>query len=115
MTASDWLYMGLLVTATALTRSTLVLLGNSLNLPPRVDAALRYAPACALSAILLPQLLTTAQGQLIGWQGSAPFWAAVATTVTMWLGRSMLLLPTAVIFIFLEAVPLVAPFVYTMF
>jgi branched-subunit amino acid transport protein len=91
VTANDWLYMALLVTATALTRSTLVLLGNSLSLPPRVDAALRYAPACALSAILLPQLLTTAQGQLIGWQGSAPFWAAVATTVTMWLGRSMLL------------------------
>jgi Family of unknown function (DUF5989) len=27
----------------------------------------------------------------------------------------LLLLPTAVVFIFLEAVPLVAPFVYTMF
>ena len=91
MTASDWLYMVLLVTATALTRSTLVLLGNRISLPPRVESALRFAPACALSAILLPQLLTTAQGQLIGWQGSAALWAAVATTVTMWLSRSMLL------------------------
>ena len=91
MTASDWLYMALLVTATALTRSTLVLLGSRISLPPRIDSALRYAPACALSAILLPPLLTTAQGQLIGWQGSAPLWAAVATTVAMWLSRSMLL------------------------
>lgn len=90
MSANDWLYMALLVTATALTRSTLVLLGSSVSLPPRLDSALRYAPACALSAILLPQLLTTAQGQLVGWQGSAPLWAAVATTVAMWLNRSML-------------------------
>ena len=62
MTASDWLYMALLVTATALTRSTLVLLGSRISLPPRIDSALRYAPACALSAILLPPLLTTAPG-----------------------------------------------------
>ena len=91
MTANDWIYLLLLVAATAVTRSTLVLLGSRIRLPERLDAALRYAPACALSAILLPQLAMSAQGQLVGWQGSAPLWAAIGTVVTMWLRGGILL------------------------
>jgi branched-subunit amino acid transport protein len=91
MTANNWLYLLLLVAATALTRSTLVLLGSRIRLPQRLDAALRYAPACALSAILLPQLAMSASGQLVGWQGSPALWAALATAATMWLRGGILL------------------------
>ncbi len=91
MSAYDWLIAAILVIATAITRSTLVVLGNRIQIAPRVEAALRFAPACALSAILAPPLLANAQGQLVGWQGSPVLWAAVATTVVMWFSRSILL------------------------
>lgn len=43
--------------ATFVARSTLLLVGRSLRLPPTVEAALRFAPACALAAIIVPDLL----------------------------------------------------------
>ena len=43
--------------ATFVTRSALLLFGSSLLLPPALEAALRYAPACALAAIIVPDLL----------------------------------------------------------
>jgi hypothetical protein len=46
-------------------------------------------------------------GELIRSLWNGPSWWLVPVI--------LLLLPTAVVFIFLEAVPLVAPFVYTMF
>ncbi len=46
-----------LTAATFLTRSTLLLVGLSLRFPAAVEAALRYAPACALAAIIVPDLL----------------------------------------------------------
>jgi branched-subunit amino acid transport protein len=91
MTSRDWIYLLLLVAATALTRSTLVVLGGRIRLSPRIDAALRYAPACALSAILLPQLAQNVHGELVGWQGSPALWAAVTTALTMWVSRSIIL------------------------
>ncbi|HEY5801438.1 MAG TPA: AzlD domain-containing protein, partial [Burkholderiaceae bacterium] len=45
-----WLVIGLLVLATALTRSAFWLVGHHINIPKRVQEALRYAPACALAA-----------------------------------------------------------------
>lgn len=43
--------------ATFIARSTLLLIGLSLRFPPAVEAALRFAPACALAAIIVPDLL----------------------------------------------------------
>jgi branched-subunit amino acid transport protein len=58
MSAGDvWLSILLLTVATILTRSSFFLLGNALKLPPRVQHALRYAPAAALAAIVAPDLL----------------------------------------------------------
>jgi branched-subunit amino acid transport protein len=91
MTANDLIYLLLLVVATAVTRSTLVLLGSRIRMPERLDAALRFAPACALSAILLPQLAMNSGGQLVDWPGSALLWAAVATAATMWVRGGILL------------------------
>jgi branched-subunit amino acid transport protein len=52
-----WLVIAGLTATTVLTRAGLLLLGDRLPLPPRAQRALRYAPACALAAIVAPDLL----------------------------------------------------------
>jgi branched-subunit amino acid transport protein len=52
-----WVTLGLLTLATVLTRATLLLFGENVPLPPAVERALRYAPACALAAIIVPDLV----------------------------------------------------------
>lgn len=85
MINQPWLVALLLIIATALTRSVLVLLGHRVRLPRRLHDALLYAPACALSAIVVPTLIVTQDGRLVGVTGSAPLWAAVASLlVTLW-------------------------------
>ena len=62
-TADVWLTIFLLLAATLLTRASFFLLGHRVKLPPRVQHALRYAPAAALAAIVVPDLLLS-NGQL---------------------------------------------------
>lgn len=57
-----WLAILGVTAATFLTRSAVLLLGERLRLPPMVESALRYAPACALAGIIAPDLLMTANG-----------------------------------------------------
>jgi branched-subunit amino acid transport protein len=58
MSATEiWITIGLLTVATIITRSSFFLFGNAVKLPPKVQHALRYAPAAALAAILAPDLL----------------------------------------------------------
>ncbi|MEO6353297.1 MAG: AzlD domain-containing protein [Burkholderiaceae bacterium] len=52
-----WITIILLTVATILTRSSFFLLGNAVKFPPKVQHALRYAPAAALAAIIAPDLL----------------------------------------------------------
>jgi branched-subunit amino acid transport protein len=59
-----WAVIGALAVATAATRSSLWLIGHRIAIPPRVQEVLRYAPACALAAIIAPDLLLGGQGQL---------------------------------------------------
>jgi branched-subunit amino acid transport protein len=54
-----WLSFVCITLATVLTRSGLLLAGRRLVIPPRIESALRYAPACALAAIIAPDLLVT--------------------------------------------------------
>lgn len=58
-----WLTIFLLLAATILTRCSFFLLGHRVKLPPKVQHALRYAPAAALAAIVAPDLLLS-NGQL---------------------------------------------------
>lgn len=51
-----WLIIVLLTLATALTRSSFWLIGHHVIIPKRVQEVLRYAPACALAAIIVPDL-----------------------------------------------------------
>ncbi|HEY4039508.1 MAG TPA: AzlD domain-containing protein [Burkholderiaceae bacterium] len=43
------------------TRSSFLLLGDRVRLPERIRHGLRYAPACALAALILPQLVLNDQ------------------------------------------------------
>jgi branched-subunit amino acid transport protein len=54
-----WQTIALMTVATLITRSSLFLFGGSVKLPPRVQHALRYAPAAALAAIVVPDLVLT--------------------------------------------------------
>jgi branched-subunit amino acid transport protein len=57
MSAADiWMVIFLLFLATFIARSSFWLAGNRIQLPKRVQEALRYAPACALAAIIVPDL-----------------------------------------------------------
>ncbi|PRC92401.1 AzlD domain-containing protein [Solimicrobium silvestre] len=53
-----WIVIALLTLSTFITRATFWLIGHHINLPKRVHEALRFAPACALAAILIPDFLT---------------------------------------------------------
>ena len=57
-----WLAILGVTLATFLARSTVLLVGERLRLPPIVESALRYAPACALAGIIAPDLLMTSAG-----------------------------------------------------
>ena len=52
-----WITIILLTVSTILTRSSFFLLGNAIKLPPALQHALRYAPAAALAAIVVPDLV----------------------------------------------------------
>jgi branched-subunit amino acid transport protein len=59
-----WIVILVLGLATACTRSAFWLIGHRVTIPPRVQEMLRYAPACALAAIVGPDLLLGPQGEL---------------------------------------------------
>lgn len=52
-----WLAIALLTVATLIARCSLWLVGQHITLSKRLQNALRYAPACALTAIIVPDLL----------------------------------------------------------
>lgn len=49
-----WAVIILLTVATVIDRSAFWVVGHHINLPRRVQEALRYAPSCALAAIVAP-------------------------------------------------------------
>ena len=59
-----WVVIGVLCVATAATLSSFWLIGHRVSIPPRVQEMLRYAPACALAAIIGPDFLIDPQGGL---------------------------------------------------
>ena len=59
-----WVVILVLGVATACTRSAFWLIGHKVTIPPRVQEMLRFAPACALAAIVFPDMLLGPQGDL---------------------------------------------------
>lgn len=87
--AGVWLVIAGLTATTVLTRAGLLLLGDRLTLPPRVERALRYAPACALAAIVAPDLLL-AGGRLDLSFGNHRLLAGLVSVAVFLRTRSML-------------------------
>ena len=56
-----WIVIGLLALGTFLTRAGFWLFGHHITISPRLREALRYAPACALAAVIVPDLLMNQQ------------------------------------------------------
>ena len=52
-----WIVIGLLALSTFLTRATFWLIGHHIRISDRVRQGLRFAPACALAAVIVPDLL----------------------------------------------------------
>ncbi|BDB23205.1 membrane protein [Cupriavidus sp. TA19] len=62
MSHSDiWIALVGMAVVTVLTRAFFLMAGEHVSVPDRIQRALRYAPAAALAAIILPDLMT--------WQG----------------------------------------------
>ncbi len=58
-----WMVIVGITAATVVTRSTMLVAGQRLQLPHALVTALRYAPGCALAAIMVPDVVLQ-HGQL---------------------------------------------------
>jgi hypothetical protein len=88
-TLSLWLAIAGIALTGVVTRCSFLLLSERLRLSATLERALRYAPAAALSAIVLPILVIDHQGGVaIGWSNHEWIASAVAALV-MWRARSM--------------------------
>jgi branched-subunit amino acid transport protein len=84
-----WLAIVGLTAVTVITRSAFLVLGERFPLPERVQHALRYAPACALSALIAPEVLT-AGGALVLDPASPKLAAGLVAVAVMVVSRSMI-------------------------
>jgi branched-subunit amino acid transport protein len=68
MNAVDtWLTILWMTVATVVTRSSFFFLGHAVKLPPKMQHALRYAPAAALAAIVAPDLVLSNGALYLSW------------------------------------------------
>jgi branched-subunit amino acid transport protein len=86
-----WAVIIVLMIATAATRSAFWMIGHHVTIPKRVQEVLRYAPACALAAIIAPDLLLGAQGQVQLTVSNPKLLAGVAAVLFYVVRRNMLL------------------------
>ncbi len=95
MDLNDWTYMLIaiagLTVVTVATRASLVMLPAHVQLPARVERALRYAPACALAAIVAPGVLTRDHEVVIGW-GNDQMWALIVAAAVFAKTRNMMVM-----------------------
>lgn len=85
-----WVTIFALALATAATRSSFWLIGHHITIPKRVQEMLRYAPACALAAIIAPDLLLGNAGDIHLSFANHKLVAAFAATGYYLLRRNML-------------------------
>ena len=82
--------VGLALTTIA-TRASFFMLPSSVNLPARVERALRYAPACALTAIVVPAVLTR-HGSFYLSVHNDQMWAVLIAAGVFYRTRNMMLM-----------------------
>lgn len=78
-----------LVVATFVTRAGMLLVGERLRLSRHVETALRFAPACALTALIVPEVLSPT-GSLDLSLGNPRWPAALAAALFLLWRQSML-------------------------
>ena len=91
----DWVYLTvaftLLTFSTFLTRAGFFMLPARYSLPPQMERALRYAPACALAAIIAQGVLTRDHQPAVSF-GNDEMWGLVAAGVVASRTRNMVLI-----------------------
>ena len=90
---SDWEIWAVIVAlalSTVVTRSGFWLVGHRVTIPPRIQGMLRYAPACALAAIIGPDLLLDTGGQVHLALSNPKLLAGIAATVYYLWRKSMI-------------------------
>ncbi|NGZ86788.1 AzlD domain-containing protein [Duganella aceris] len=85
-----WVVIGVLALATAATRSSFWLIGHHITIPKRVQEMLRYAPACALAAIVAPDLILAADGRAVLDLSNLKLVSGIVATIYYLLRRNML-------------------------
>jgi len=77
-----------MVLATFMTRAGLLLVGERFKLSPRVEAALRFAPVCALAVLVVPEIVVQAGTVNLSLANPRLAGALAATAFFLW-KRSM--------------------------
>lgn len=85
-----WLSLIGVSLTTLVTRGSFVLFGARVNLPAVIERALAYAPACALAAIMAPDLVMLHGTPVIGFTNPRLVAAAVAVLAFLY-SRSLVL------------------------
>jgi len=85
-----WLTIVALALATAATRSSFWLVGHHITIPKRVQEMLRFAPACALAAIVAPDILVGSAGELHLGPSNPKLLAGIAAVLFYLVRKNML-------------------------
>lgn len=88
-----WLVIVGLMLVTFLTRGFFLIIGQHLELPASFQPALRYAPAAALIAIIVPEMFASPEAHYFegfDW-GNPHFWGGVAGIFGFLITKSMVL------------------------
>ena len=88
-TMQTWLAIFGMLVVTVLTRALFLIGGERTVLPERVQRALRCAPAAALIAVVLPDVLVTSSGVSFGFSNHALYGTLAGLGWFLW-RRSML-------------------------
>ena len=93
--SNDWLYMagaifGLTI-VTISTRGSFFVLPARYSMPVRIEKALRYAPGCALAAIVLPSVLVRS-GHVYLHVDNYQLWAVLVASAVFAVKRNLLLM-----------------------
>lgn len=78
-----WLVIVGLTLVTLLMRSSFLMIGDYFPLPARVQHGLRYAPVCALIALITPELFLTQGGFNLSFTNPTLVAGLAATVITL--------------------------------
>ena len=90
----NWYMVGAIVgltLVTVATRASFFMLPSRIQLPPLVERVLRFAPACALMAIVAPAAFTRDHHPYLSWHNNQ-MWAVLAAAAVFAYRRNMMLM-----------------------